>query len=443
MTTIPNRTSVARFAPALQVCAMLFALQCAPPAIAQPTGKGLFIELNDGTEIEDIAAVDNTSPGRPTGVQLHVCWSAIQSNPNDQLFYDWTQLATWLDAVEAHGLKAILRIDMIGGATKGAGDPIADPALSTPPWLFALNISYIGGQDLTGTLDPADFPSGSGKPYIPRLPWYGDAVYQSRVAAFAQELRYFLKGEPPYDEPIRHYSQLIECIRIGGWQANSNEPNFYIDYTNPKAGEDDEFVAWKKAVHAALLADLQAKGVAYGVDGKPVLDDASVYATASKTMVDGWIAAFAGSGIPLSTTVNLRLRECTADNEFLMYSLANGMIILNPGLNQKDKTMTRTYYANWKSTFGSKVGWGGVAGIGDLDVARVQAAFEGFGYLDLQNPPPLLACIADGGPFAAYRHDYLPLAGSSYAIFGMNILGNGLDNAFVCAREMIQLFADE
>lgn len=435
--------AVSRRSPLTDACAALLCLLTAASAIAQPVGKGLFIELGDGTELFDIASVAATSPGRPTGVQLHVCWSAIQNSASDIDHYDWTQLGIWLDAVQSYGLKAILRIDMIGGVTRGTDNPMEDPGLSTPIWFFHLpDVLHIGGQDLTGIVPSNGFPSGSSKPFIPYLPWYGDSVYQDRVAAFAQELRAFLTGEGPYDgEPHKIYTPLIECIRIGGWQANSNEPNFYFDYTNPKAGMDTDFVPWKRAVHAALRGDLQSRGVTYGLDGEPVLDDVGEYANAQKALVDAWVAAFAGSGIPLSTTVNLRLRDCTADNEFLMYSLTKGLTVLNPGLNEKDKTMTRTYFRYWRIYYGVKVGWGGITGIGPDDDDRIGAAFEGFGWNDETTVLPDCIASSTNPLWTQYRHYTPPIPAASYAIFGTNLLGPGQNFEFNCAREIIQTLA--
>ncbi len=414
----------------------LIAILATAVAAAQPAGKGLFIELNDGTEIFDIGQVAATTPGRPTGVQLHVCWSSIQTDANLWTAGNWAALASWLDAADAAGLKAILRIDMIGGATNGAESATTDPGQSAPAWLFTeLNVASIGGQDLTGVV--TEFPNPN-KKFIARLPWYGDTVYQAAVADFAHELRSFLMAEGIYAETEPSRDGIVEMIRLGGWQANSNEPNFYVDYTDPQVSGFDE---WKDAVKTHLIADLKAKGVAYELDGKPRLDDVSAYANASKDMIDDWIAAFDGTGIPLSTTVNLRLRECSADNEFLMYSLANGMVVLNPGLNEKDKTMTRTYFSDWKTLYGVKLGWGGVTGLPTnplFDYTRVVAAYQGFGWDPMSTSLP--ECSLNEA-WDEYRVATAPVAGASYAIFGVNLLNPGQNFAFECARELIQALA--
>lgn len=268
---------------------------------------------------------------------------------------------------------------------------------------------------------------------------------QAHAIDFMEELRDYLSADGEWtSEPDRRH--IVEFIRMGGWQANSNEPNFYHDYTDPTVKNTAQCFPcneWKTAVKTALIADLQAKGVAYDFEGEPVLDDVSAYANAQKAMLDSWKYAFGGTGIPLSTTVNLRLRPCTADSEFLMYSLTNDMILLNPGLNEKRKKMTRDFYYEWTEA-GAVAGWGGVKfdpppPNGNNDYTRIGAAFQGFGWKGTSTLPD---CIANStNPlWVQYREATTPIPTPSYAIFGTNFLGTGENFAFNCAREIIEAF---
>ena len=76
-----------------------------------------------------------------------------------------------------------------------------------------------------------------------------------------------------------------------------------------------------------------------------------------------------------------------------------------------------------------------------LDYTRIGAAIEGFGWDGMTTLP---TCIAESmnTDWTQYTDEaHNPLSGASYAIFGVNFLGDGAGDVFICAREMIQSLA--
>ena len=90
-----------------------------------------------------------------------------------------------------------------------------------------------------------------------------------------------------------------------------------------------------------------------------------------------------------------------------------------------------------------KVGWAGVTGImmGDPAIDRTAAALEAFGYdNDPMHPGDgLPECVSEN--YSTLIKDYLPIAGTSYAVWGMSILDNVAE--YNCAREVMSALAVE
>lgn len=350
-------------------------------------------------------------------------WQDVESSDEA---YDWTAIGDLLRRLDNAGMTAILRIDMIGGGTTGVAYPpdgSATPGLATPPWLF-YGSYYVGGEALD---DPVD----SDHAYIPMLPWYGDAYYQYQVQEFAVSLRDFLESNDPNSPDPNHplkFGDAVEFIRMGGYQANSNEPNFYSDYM-----QDGEFA--KK-----LRTDLENKGIAFNFDGTPLLMADGPYGVAITTIMGSWYDVFIEYGPPLATTFNFTSYPCTSDAALIDWALGSNIILLNPGLNDGDKSRSRALFAEWTQTPGQKVGWGGIT---HLDMgsptARLAAAFEAFGVAEDDIPPG--SCIFLDGDWSTLIRDYLPVAHVSYVVFGTNILDDSV-SAYNCAVELIQSFAE-
>lgn len=326
------------------------------PTGPDPKRGGIFLNVTVSYNTKDLTG-DIAGDDRIAGVQRTLRWNELEPAKG---VYNWNILDDILAEYDAIGKRVALKFTAIGSGEDGSAD-------ITPTWLWDDGtVSWIGNRNT---------PIG----FAPRLPVYWDPDYQRHLGDTIAALGARYNGDPR-----------LAYIRMGGWQNGTNEPNFYGDFSS--------YLADQIAGYGMSLT--------YTTGGKVILYADQPYTTATLAMMDLWHAAFPDTQMVATVHFN----DDPRDFEYAMnqHCLLLGVGMVNTGLNEGDKTDTRSTYRVWRDTYGVRAGWGGVTNLGSKNPSltglplRMEMMKQGTGM--------------DSDPL------YAPSARAAYMVFGDDIL---------------------
>ena len=329
----------------------------------KPRQYGTFITMTGNLYNKSNMATRDAILSNPnvTGAQMTLKWIDVQPTSSTQ--YDWSVVDNFLTnyCPNGSGKSCAFKFTAIGaGAEDGTTGDL------TPPWLFNdPAVAYIGGINT---------PIG----YAPRMPVYWSPAYLNHLRNFINAF-----GER-YGKDSR-----IAFMRIGGFQNGTNEPTFYHPFS-------------------AYLADqIRAAGMDLTVDSKGTgvkLYANSPYTTAVLNIAAMWVAAMDRN--KLVATIHFNDDPNSFEHAMNAGMVAQGIDMVNTGLNEGDKADSRTKFAYWfQSTQKAvRVGWGAITNLGSKN--------SGLTGMDLR-----METIKQGTGLAS-DPQYSPMAHISYLIVG-------------------------
>lgn len=290
--------------------------------------------LNGGGLNEALLETIRLSPWL-AGVQVNLTWADMEPQ-KDQ--YNWALVDEYLDAYETIGRRVGFKFFCVGGEVESD-----DPQNPNNVYVNSATPSWVLTDPRVRTIGEIATPQGM----LARYPVYWDAVYlgylKDFIAAFGAR----------YGQDDR-----IEFFRMAGWQVGTNEPNFY-------------------AYAAHYMADqIAANGMSvdFASDGSAILVPGTPYESAIQQLIESYRTNF--GIIPLVATI--KFDSPTSLYESMnSYCAARAIGLVNTGLNEGDKSVTRARFRDWHDNYHCRVGWGGVTNLG---TKLTQAELDALGH---------------------------------------------------------------
>ena len=285
-------------------------------------GKGFFVTPPGNRWDYNWPANVRTDP-YIAGFQMAYVWSELEP---EQGRYDWSHIDYIVSLAEGCGKKwAFKFMAVTGQLTEGQSYPpdTVWTNTGTPAWFWNLpEVKPVGG-----------IASVDG--HIPFYPLYWDPAYLRRLDEFLAALARRYDGRPS-----------LEYVRMGGWSIETNEPSFYSGATD------------------VLTPQLQNYGMT-GLDGSDNCDNFpnyTPYAQGLRELQNLWFKNFKQTR--LACIIHFPKRPNVHEEVMIQNLCAHRGTLMNTGLNEADKTVTRTTYRDWHDTWGAKTGWGGITHLG-------------------------------------------------------------------------------
>lgn len=338
-------------------------------------GKGLFVTTRGNK-----ATVPDGIKGNPhvTGVQGGLSWAMLEPKKGE---YNWDVIEDFLSELHECGKKGSFKFISVSGKVfsdsqiaRGKGGKVGPDRVyhntSTPEWLWdEPDVKRFGGIQT---------PKG----ILAKYPVYWDSAYQKHLENFIKAFAERYNGDPR-----------IEYIRMGGWQCGTNEPSFY--------GGASEFIVEQLIEEGMDIRNIRDKRHM----GRSLTED-SLYAVAVKDLMDIWIKHVTKTR--LAATIHFSKEEGSFEEAMMKHCFERKIMIMNTGLNEKDKLKTRTEYREAHDKHGIKVAWGGMTHVGQHKTKEELAE---------RGNSLLMECFMQGiGD--DNKPNYAPASKVSYLVFG-------------------------
>lgn len=336
---------------------------------------GYYAKYSSITTFSSSEATTLSAYSQCKGVQVGYLWSTLEPSPGA---WDFSTVFTGYERARSIGKQFAMLVSF------ASGDP-GQSNLATPSWYFDHAGDWMGGYtSLVGTA-------------YPRWPHFNDNVYIYRVTLLCQAL-------------MRYMDNLASYIRFAPWGVGTGEPTWYQSTAADLTAMDSDGKRHNYAKRSS--------------DGKWLLNTASPYYVGTARMIAAIDPFFTRCQPAASYNANNNTNDNQYgyDTAFIALLQQYRWIILNNGANEADKSDVRDDFVDWRATYGMRVGYGSISGLGthgtgltglDLRQRMVDECFgvsptytpEVAGALFVGEPDPLLYTYGDAVTSMASRID--------------------------------------